>query len=377
MSERPFLTVITPAHNAMNTLRLALEALAGSEIPRRQAELMLVDDGSTDETSLVGAEYCDRVIRLAGKPKGPAFGRNRGAEVARGDILVFVDADVVVHPDALRRVAEHFRQRPELSAVFGSYDDHPSEPGLVSQYRNLMHHFVHHRGRGRAETFWAGLGAIRRTDFLEVGMFDEWHYGRPQIEDIELGRRLRRANHAVYLDPDIQGTHLKRWTLRGTLLSDFRHRGVPWMWLLLAEGAPEEAGALNVKTREKVLTAMAAVALLMPVVALLDRSLWPLGVAAVLCGAILLANVQFYHFLRRVRGLGFALAVLPLHLLYYAGNAVSVVSGWAVHMLFGEPIPSAEVSAHAAIGIETWPPAPKRSRGSIWERSMPQPKERQ
>ena len=95
-------------------------------------------------------------------------------------------------------------------------------------------------------------------------MFDEWHYMRPQIEDIELGRRLRRFGHRLVLDPDIQGTHLKTWTLRGTLLSDFRHRGVPWMWLLLQEGAPSEVQTLNVRTIEKALTAMAAVALLMP-----------------------------------------------------------------------------------------------------------------
>lgn len=366
---RPFLTVIMPAYNGVSTLRRALEALEGSDLPRDQFEMMVVDDGSVDETSVVAAEYCDTVVRLSGKPHGPAFARNRAAEVARGEVLVFVDADVVVHPDALSQIARRMRAEPEVSAIFGSYDDRPASPGLVSQYRNLLHHYVHQKGRGEAETFWAGLGAVRRDEFIEVGMFDEWHYARPQIEDIELGRRLRRGEHKVMLDPDIQGTHLKRWTLRNTLMSDFQHRGVPWMWLLLQEGQKaRETSTLNVQTIEKLLTALAGLALLMPAMALWLHDWQPLLVTAAVAAAILVAKAGFYFFLLRVRGPLFAVSAMPLHLAYYAGNAASVVSGWFSHILFGEPIPPAEVSAHAQIGIATWPPPPRRTGPSMWDR---------
>ena len=365
--KQPYLSVIVPAHNAVSTLRQALEALEGSDLARHEFEILLVDDGSTDETSVVAAEFCDMVVRLSGKPHGPAFARNRGVEACRGEVLVFVDADVVVHADALPRLAERFRSQDEVSAVFGSYDDRPTSPGIVSQYRNLMHHYVHQLGRGEAETFWAGLGAIRRDDFLDVGMFDEWHYARPQIEDIELGRRLRLRNHRVMLDPDIQGTHLKRWTLRQTLLSDFRHRGVPWMWLLLQEGNPARSSTLNVQTIEKVLTALTALAMLMPVLALVLKAWWPLLFAVAIALLILVAKAGFYLFLTRARGPLFAAAVMPLHLAYYVGNSLSVFSGWLSHILFGEPIPPAAASAHAQIGIATWPPPPRRSSQSIWE----------
>ncbi len=363
----PALTVIVPALNAMRTIRAALDAIAASDLPRERFELILVDDGSTDETSLVGAEVCDRVIRLAGRPRGPAFARNRAVEWARAPIVVFVDADVVVHPDALSRILARFEDDPGLAAVFGSYDDRPPGSGLVSQYRNLMHHYVHQRGRGEAETFWAGLGAVRRDAFMAVGMFDEWHYNKPEIEDIELGRRLRRFGHRIVLEPGIQGTHLKHWTLAGTLRGDFQNRGVPWMWLLLQEGTPTKAQALNVRTIEKILTACTALALVSPVVALVLRDWRPLVVGAVLLALVLVANARFYVFLARARGPLLALVALPLHLAYYAGNAFSVISGWAVHMLFGEPLPPAEIAAHAQIGIATWPPPPRRSAQSIWE----------
>jgi len=373
---RPYLSVIVPAFNAVSTLRQVLEAIIASDLPREEFELVLADDGSTDETSIVGAEFCDRVVRLSGKPRGPAFARNRAVETCRSEVLVFVDADVVVHPDALRRLAEHFRRDAEPSAVFGSYDRTPAYPGFVSQYRNLLHHYVHQRGRGDAETFWAGLGAIRRKEFLEVGMFDEWHYARPQIEDIELGRRLRRLGHRIQLDPDIQGTHLKRWTLRGTLTADFRHRGIPWMWLLLQEGQPAQEGTLNVRRIERVLTGSAGLAMLMPLAALLLHDWRPLYIALAVAVAIIVANVRFYLFLLGARGPLFALGAIPLHLAYYAGNAFSVVTGWLVHVLFGEPIPPAEAAAHAQIGIATWPPAPRRSQHSLWEPRRPPPEEK-
>jgi hypothetical protein len=273
----------------------------------------------------------------------------------------------VVHDDALRRIALRFTEEPDLDAVFGSYDDTPAAPGLVSQYRNLLHHYVHQQSVGEAVTFWAGLGAIRRAVFREVGMFDEWHYNRPQIEDIELGRRLHRSGHRLALDGAIQGTHLKRWTFRSTFEADLRHRGVPWMWLLLQEGDPADARALNVRSREKVLTALAGLALTTPVLALVLGSARPLVAAALVAAVIILANVPFYFFLARARGPGFTLAVMPLHLGYYASNAVSVVIGWFVHVLFGEPIPPAAVSAHAQLGIDTWPPPPRRSNQSLWE----------
>lgn len=362
------LTVIVPAHNALRTLRPCLEALVASDLPRERFELILVDDASTDETSVLGAEYCDTVVRLSGRPHGPAYARNRGFETSRGRVIVFVDADVTVHPDALRRIVERYTADAEIDALFGSYDDRPAAPGFVSQYRNLMHHFVHQQGAGEATTFWAGLGSVKREVFAEAGMFDEWHYNRPQIEDIELGRRLHGLGHRIVLDPAIQGTHHKAWTLRSTFAADFQHRGVPWMWLLLQEGDPGKQKSLNLKVREKVLTALAGLSLTTPVAALVLRDARPMVLAALVAALILIVNLPFYFFLSRVRNPLFALAVMPLHLTYYALNAVSVVIGWLVHIMLGEPIPPAAMSAHAQIGIATWPPAPRRSSQSIWEK---------
>lgn len=356
----PFLSVIVPAHNGSGVLPRCLSALAASDLRRREWELIVVDDVSTDDTPRVAARWADVVVRLGGKPHGPAFARNRGFEVSRGRVLVFVDADVCVHPDTLGRFAALFRAEPEVSAVFGSYDLHPAAPGVVSQYRNLLHAYVHHRNAGEAETFWAGCGAIRRAPFAEVGMFDEWQYAQPQIEDVEIGRRLRRHGHRILLRPEIQATHLKRWTFRNVVATDFGSRGVPWMRLLLREG-PASAHTLNLRATEKLCTGLVGAALL-AVIGSPWTTPWLLAFAAAALATVLLINRGFYGLLIRHRGGSFAAAVIPMHLLYYLLNGVSVLWGSLLHQLFGEPQPSAETSARSQMGIETWPPIPSRPR---------------
>ncbi|MCL4288143.1 MAG: glycosyltransferase [Thermoleophilia bacterium] len=167
---------------------------------------------------------------------GPALARNLGAERARGELLVFVDADVVVGPDAIARLRAALGGPDAPDAVFGAYDRDPAHPSPVSRYRNLLHHHVHATSAGEAETFWAGLGAVRGDRFRAVGGFDPLRFRSPSVEDIELGMRLRAGGARIVLDPAIQGRHLTRWPRR-SLLRDAPLRGArPGARLLIASG---------------------------------------------------------------------------------------------------------------------------------------------
>lgn len=362
----PYLSVIVPAHNSAGQLERCLAALAQSELPRDSWELVVVDDASTDESELIAARYADTAVRLAGNPHGPAYARNRGAEASRGAVLVFVDADVVVHPDTLVRIATTLARRPEIGALFGSYDVSPAAQGIVSQYRNLLHRYVHLLGAGDAETFWSGLGAVRRSVFLAAGMFDEWHYARPQIEDIELGRRLRRRGQRILLDPTVQATHLKHWTFWHMITSDFRNRGLPWMWLMLNEGREGATGALNVRRAEQACTALVGAGMLGVLAAGLWRTWWPLSFTGAALALVLVLNVGFYRYLWRARSVRFTLGAIPFHLVYYVGNVVAVFAGWLWHQLFGEPLPPPAADALARSRIDTWPPPLRRPSDSVW-----------
>jgi glycosyltransferase involved in cell wall biosynthesis len=360
--EHPYLSVVVPAHNGGTVLRRSLAALAASDLPRECWELIVVDDASNDETAIVAARYADTVVRLPGRPHGPAYARNRGFEVCRGENVVFVDADVLVHTDTLRLFAQVFATEPDVSAVFGSYDACPPEKGLVSEYRNLLHHYVHHQNAGEAETFWAGCGAIRSSVFQQAGMYDEWHYSRPQIEDIELGHRIRALGHRITIRPEIQGSHLKRWSLWQVIKTDLNDRGVPWTRLLMTKSEAMRTATLNLRVVEKVNTAFVALAWLCISLALLSGYAAWLLPAGLWLLPVLVTNARLYAFFARIRGIRFALAVVPLNLLYYSLNIVSFTFGWLLHETVGAPRPDPTVEAYAEVGLETWPPVPaKRS----------------
>lgn len=224
-------SVIIPVYNSALYLRSCLEHLEKSTF--RNYECIVVDDGSTDESAAVAREH-GATVQSTGGRRGPAYARNIGAKLARGQILFFFDADVCVHPDTVERVNAAFARDSALSAVMGSYDEHPEAPDFLSTYRNLMHSYVHHHSNPAACTFWSGCGAIRRSAFFEMKGFDE-SYARPSIEDIELGYRLHRAGKKVALDPAILVKHLKRWTFWGLVKTDILDRGIPWTELILRD----------------------------------------------------------------------------------------------------------------------------------------------
>ncbi len=366
MSRPLFLSVVMPARNGHDVLPLALEALTQCDFPRDRWELIVVDDASTDDTATIAARFADAVIKIPGRAHGPAYARNRGAEVARGDVLVFFDADVVVHSDTLRRFAELLEARPDIGGAFGSYDDRPPAKGMMSQYRNLLHHYTHQQNGGDVASFWAGAGAIRRNVFLDAGMYDEWHFARPQIEDIELGQRICRMGQRLVLQPDIQVTHLKHWTFGSVVRTDLRDRGIPWARLLAHSGGMLKVGTLNLKWTEKlnVILVWAAVLFLGLWLPLRDNRLVfaALGFLAV----VVLTNWRMLAFFARVRGVFFALRVIPAHLLYYLLNGISFGTGLLLQQAVGAPLPDPTIEAWHEVGVQRWPPIPSKHRRSTW-----------
>jgi GT2 family glycosyltransferase len=294
------LTVVIPATDRPTTLERAVRAIEQADAAPQQ---LIVVDRPEHLTS------------------GAA--RNLGVRRAHGDIVVFVDADVEVHPDAFVRIRAAFDEDPALTALFGSYDDDPAGGSLVSDFRNLLHHHVHHEGAGPATTFWTGLGAVRRDAFLSIGGFDEnvaW------IRDIELGMRLRRNGGAIVLDPSIQGKHLKRWSLASMIETDLFRRGVPWLRLIL-EGRADSA-TLNLAWRHRVGTA----ASVLLVAALLRRNL---RLASISLAVLALVDRDFHGLLLRRGGPRMLVAGLPLHVLHRLSAVTAVPIALAGHLLNG------------------------------------------
>jgi GT2 family glycosyltransferase len=291
------LSAVVPATDLPVTLERCLDAIARADLA--PDEVVVVEHPS--ELSAAGA-------------------RNAGVRRASGEVIVFVDADVEVHRDAFVGIRAAYAADPALAAVYGSYDDSPSAPTTVSAFRNLLHHHVHQRGAGPADTFWTGLGAVRRATFLDIGGFDEARYPHPSVEDIEFGRRLSDAGQPILLDPTIQGTHLKAWTLRSMIWTDFARRGIPWVALECRQR--RLSSSLNLGWRHRLSAAACVIGLAAAVLSRFSSALIALAVLVAL-------NRSFYAVLLRRQGLVRAFAGVGLHAMHHLVAVAAVPAGVA------------------------------------------------
>lgn len=307
------ISVIIPVHGAVNEFKQCLGSIAAAA--KTFDEIIVVADA--DEAAARFAEKSGiQVIRTVKGPLGPARARNLGAEMASGDLLLFIDADVVVPPDIGKTVLSAFQRHPHAAALFGSYDTDPAETNFLSQYKNLLHHYVHQNAREVASTFWAACGAVRRDIFIQMQGFDE-KFSVPSIEDIELGYRLNAAGHSILLVKTLQVKHLKHWCLRSLLKTDFFQRALPWSALILQKA--RFINDLNTKKSERFSVAACALLVLSPI-------FWPAAGALIsIVPAALIAglNWRLYRFFYRKRGLLFALGAVFWHgfYLFYSGIA--------------------------------------------------------
>ncbi|MBI3796975.1 MAG: glycosyltransferase family 2 protein [Deltaproteobacteria bacterium] len=313
------LAVVIPVYNGGENFRRCLTSLAAAVPPPQ--EIIVVADGDTDDSWRLALEFGAQVVKLATRG-GPAQARNVGARAAQSELLLFVDADITVPIDIVSQIVTVFAREPELSALFGSYDDEPAAPNFLSQYKNLFHHYVHQTARADAGTFWGACGAIRREVFLTLGGFYE-KYRRPSIEDIEFGYRLRQAGKQIRLCKTLQVKHLKHWGIVSLLKTDFYYRALPWTELILRERRVPNDLNLQLSSR---LSAGLTYGLL---VAGVSGGWWPGAfVAAGMIVFLLLAlNAPLYRFFWRKRGLWFAVRTVPWHWLYYFYSGLAFAIG--------------------------------------------------
>lgn len=314
------ISVIMPVYNGAAFIPLSVPPLIAMQQRGEIFEVIVIDDGSTDDSIKLAQQMGARVLSSGGRI-GPGGARNQAAEIARGGILWFVDADVVVHDDAAVSLARGFEEQ-QVAAVFGSYDSNPPARNFFSQYKNLVHHYYHQRASDEAQTFWSGCGAVRRAAFLVSGGFDVERYKYPSIEDIELGHRLIKAGERVRLLRDVLCTHLKVWRFGNLIHTEIFRRAIPWSRLIVSsgDGIPND---LNVGMAEQVRAVVAAVLLLSILACLAGFISLPLLLIPVLL--MLYANREIALFFKRRGGLAFACGALLFHQVYYLYSAAAFV----------------------------------------------------
>lgn len=321
------LSVVVPAFQAARTLAASIESIRASTPD--DAEIIVVDDGSFDDTLEQATRLADVVV---GRPcqGGAARARNDGSKVARGEILLFVDADVTINRAAVDGALAHLNNGAD--AVFGAYEARPPPEvrNFATTYKNLLHHYTHLQSAGPAETFWSGFGAVRRGAFVAVGGFDPAVTTGADVEDIHLGYRLRANGSSIVLDPQLQVLHHKRYTVMGVIRSDVFHRAVPWTRAMLAMRTFH--ADLNLRRGS-----MGAAVVTLLVVAALALAPWlgPVAlVGAAVAGAVWLAmHRRILTYFRSHWSLAGALGSAAMLFVYYLYGIVGTVLGAGAYLL--------------------------------------------
>ncbi len=318
------ISVVIPVYNAAGTLAESLAAIGRSDYD--QYEVIVVDDASTDDCARVASHHACRIVRLE-ENIGAAAAKNLGVKEARGDIILFTDADIVLQPDTLRSVAECLED-PTVSAVVGllgrelRYDDY------CSQFKNLWMHYTYARLAASKDAeqgvglFYTSIAAIRKAVFLQMGGFDTNYRGASVTEDIEFGQRLLTGGHKVRLVGHLTVEHLKHYSLLGLLGTDL-HRafGLTKTWLRkMLEPAQRASGQKYYRSVPWFFMLGVPLAWLLPAFVLL--ALWTRGhvwslLALLDAAAILLVNAPFLRALGQARGWVFLLQsclLLPVDL---------------------------------------------------------------
>ena len=238
-------------------------------------------------------------------------------EAARGDILFFVDSDVVSMTACRHTLERFFAAIPIMPGSSAAMTTRrPPRPGQPAP-QSAAPPCASEIGRA-ASTFWTGCGALRRADFVAAGGFrreDE------MIEDVGLGLRLARLGRPVLLDPELRCTHLKAWSWANFARTDYRHRAQPWTRMMRDPANRDLVHVLNAGARGK--AAVVSVGLSVLSLPLLAVSAW---LALILAAASLaaLAALEWRFLVLAARHGGPAdtlVAVAMLWLHYLAAGA--------------------------------------------------------
>lgn len=311
-------SIIIPVHRIDKTFNECINSVINAL--RMDDELIVVADGVDIKTL---SFLSDRNIKIlsTGKISGPAIARNLGGQTAKGDLLFFVDSDVSIPPDTIKRLIPFFYDE-DIKAVIGSYDDNPSAPNFISQYKNLFHHYVHQSSKDNASTFWGACGVIRKDIFIAIGGYDE-NYAQPSIEDIDLGYKIINAGHKIFLCKNLQVKHFKKWTFISLLKTDFFNRAIPWTKLMFHNN--RFLNDLNLKNSSRL-----SVVIIFLFIFFLLGSFWlkDLLIFSIVSGlSLLILNFPLYSFFHKKKGLLFALRVIPMHWLYFFYSGIAFVTG--------------------------------------------------
>jgi len=217
------LSVVIPALNSASTISHTLSSIFSNKSPEVLFEVLVIDDGSSDNTVQIAKEYPAKVYHCPIRGIGPP--RNLGIKMARGEIVCFTDSDCVVEDDWLERIANFFKKNPNADGVGGPVFPDPHYQNKIQKLTGEL--FVEDQAYPKktkkvrfgslSGIIFGSNSAYRKKILVSEGLFCE-----PGGSNLELSWRLARKGHQLFFDPSIKVYHIFPWKLTGIAKQQFR-----------------------------------------------------------------------------------------------------------------------------------------------------------
>ncbi len=309
------ISIVIPTYNASRFMPGLLDSIFNQALD--DMEVIIVDDCSTDNTLEVVRKYPVRVIKME-KNGGPARARNRGVNEAKGDVIFFLDADVVVLDGTVREVKNYFDKNPGAGCVIGLCATEPLNKGFVPKYMAMFEyiHLLDSLG-SNLSVFAPRCGAMTKDLFLRAGGYDESYKGA-DVEDFELARRINKIDR-IALNPKMLVRHQFVNNVEEAVRNYFK-RAVMWLHLFLKDRQFDNAGPTAPSN---------GIAAVCAFLSFLTLFFIPVSSAAgpvffLLIAMYLFVNLRWWNFMRKEAGFLFSLKALFLN--YVLGIDIIVAS---------------------------------------------------
>ena len=218
-SKQPKISVIIPMRNSSEHLEHCLKSACNQDYS--DYEVIVIDDFSQDNSLEIAKKYPVEIISFDNN-HGAATARNKGAEKARGEILLFTDTDVILERTCLSQIAEGMTSfNSHFSGIVGRLADDSPQENFASSYKNLYMHYTYGLLPEEISVFYTSIAAIKKDTFHACKGFDP-NYKGASIEDMEFGERITANGYKIRINKDLKVRHLHRYSFFDLLKTAFK-----------------------------------------------------------------------------------------------------------------------------------------------------------
>jgi len=209
--------IIIPFKNSETVIKRSLQSIYESNI--EPYEVIAVNDHSDDASVKIVKSFPCRLLNNSEK-YGVSSARNLGAKKASGDILLFIDSDIVLKKNTLEKLHECY-ENFEIDGVVGLLAEKTEFDGFYSQYKNLWMRYTYILLKDKFPPFYSSIASIHKKDFLEAGGFME-SYCKPSVEDTVFGNKLFESGYKIRLCPEVEVLHIKEYSFSPLITTDLK-----------------------------------------------------------------------------------------------------------------------------------------------------------